>query len=68
MKILVDIKDSKADFLLELLGNLSFVKAKSITPEKAELLEELSSAVKNMNLVKRGKLKAKPLKDLLDEL
>ena len=26
MKILVDVKDSKADFLIELLNHLSFVK------------------------------------------
>ncbi len=28
MKILLDIKDNKADFVMKLLHNLSFVKAK----------------------------------------
>ena len=68
MKLLVDIKDSKADFILELLNSFSYVKTKSLTPYKAEVLEELKEAVDNMNLVKEGKLKARPAKDLLNEL
>jgi hypothetical protein len=46
MKILVDIKDSKADFLQELLHNLSFVKTKRLTPEKAQLPEDIGEAIK----------------------
>jgi hypothetical protein len=48
MKLLLDIKDNKTEFVLELLKNLPFVKAKSITPQKAKVLEELSEAVQNM--------------------
>jgi polyhydroxyalkanoate synthesis regulator phasin len=68
MKVLVDVNDNKSDFILELLNNFSFVKAKPITPAKAQLLEEIKEAVENLHLVKQGKLKAKPAKDLLDEL
>ncbi len=68
MKLLLDIKDSKADFILELLNSFSYVKTKSLTPYKAEVLEELKEAVDNINLVKEGKLKARPAKDLLNEL
>ena len=68
MKILLDVKDNKADFLMELLGNLPFVKTKTLTSSKAQLLEELKEAVENMTLVKQGKLKARPAKELLDEL
>jgi hypothetical protein len=68
MKVLVDVKDSKADFILELLNNFSFVKAKTISPEKAQLLYEIKEAVENLNLVKEGKIKARPAKDLLNEL
>jgi hypothetical protein len=68
MKVIVDVKDSKADFILELLNNFSFVKAKTISPEKAELLYDIKEAVENLNLVKEGKIKAHPAKDLLDEL
>lgn len=35
---------------------------------KSGLLGEIREAVTNLNLVKKGKLKAKPLKELLDEL
>jgi hypothetical protein len=68
MKVLLDIKDNKADFIMELLNNFSFVKAKTISPAKAQLVEEIKEAVENLNLVKQGKLKARPAKDLLNEL
>lgn len=68
MKVLLDIKDSKAGFVMELLKNLPFVKAKPLTPSRAQLLEEVREAVENMTLVKQGKLKARPAKALLDEL
>jgi hypothetical protein len=32
------------------------------------LLDEIKEAVDSMNLVKQGKLKARPIQDLLDEL
>jgi hypothetical protein len=68
MKVLLDIKDSKVEFVMELLRNLSFVKAKPLTDEKAELLEDLRNAVEEVKLVKKGKLKAKPARELLNEL
>ena len=68
MKVLLDIKDSKAGFVMELLKNLPFVKTKPLTPSKAQFLEEVKEAVDNMTLVKQGKLKARPAKELLDEL
>jgi hypothetical protein len=68
MKVLVDIKDSKAAFIIELLNNFSFVKAKPITNEKALLMEEIKEAVENVKLAKEGKLKAKSLNEVLNEL
>lgn len=68
MKILLDIPDNKADSLLEVLQSISFVKAKRISPEKAKFMGELKEAVENLNLVKRGKLKARPARELLNEL
>lgn len=68
MKVILDINDNKAAFVMELLSNLSFVKAKPITREKARLMEEVKEAVDNLNLVKKGKMKARPLNDLLNEL
>ncbi|NME69069.1 hypothetical protein [Flammeovirga aprica] len=68
MKVLIDIEDSKVEFVLELLNNLKFVKTEPLTPHKAEVLQSLSEAVTEMRLIKKGKLKATPAKDLLDEL
>jgi hypothetical protein len=68
MKVLVEIKDNKGEFILELLNNFSFVKAKAISPAKAKLIEEIKEAVENLNLISEGKLKARPAKDLLHEI
>jgi hypothetical protein len=68
MKVLVDIRDNKAAFIMELLNNFSFVKVKPISNEKALLIEDIKEAVENVKLAKQGKLKAKPLNQLLNEL
>ena len=36
MKVVLDIKDSKAHFVMELLNSLSFVKTQPLTSEKAQ--------------------------------
>jgi hypothetical protein len=68
MKVLLDIKDSKAQFVMELLKSFSFVKAKPLTPYKAAILEGLKEAVEEMKLIKSGKLKARNAEDLFNEL
>lgn len=37
-------------------------------PSKQQILRELEEAVKNLKLVRKGKLKARPAKELLNEL
>ena len=68
MKLLLEIKDDRAAFIMELLSNFSFVKAKPLTPYKAEVLENVKQAVEEMKLINKGKLKGTPAKELLDEL
>lgn len=68
MKLLVEVKDNKVDFILELLNSFSFAKAKSISPAKAQLLEDIKESVEYINQIKQGKLKAGLAKDLLNEL
>ena len=68
MKVLLDIKDTKARFVMELLESLSFVKAKELTPYKAEVLEGIKEAVEEMKLIKAGKLKGRPAEALFNEL
>ena len=68
MKILLDIKDHKVDFVLELLRDFTFVKATPLQNTNSELTNEISMLVKEMNLVLSGKSKARPIQELLDEL
>ncbi len=68
MKVILEIQDSKAFHLLEVLKGLPYVKTKMISDEKALLMQEIKEAVDTLNLVKKGKLKARPAKYLLDEL
>lgn len=68
MKLIIEVKDSKAAFLLELLRSFSFVKAEPIPDEKEETLESVRTAVKQMKQVKAGKLKGRPVQALLNEL
>jgi len=68
MKAVLDIKDSKASFVMELLNSFSFVKVRPITNEKALLLSEIREAVDTVNLIKKGKVQARPAKELLNEI
>jgi hypothetical protein len=68
MKVLLDIKDNKADFVMELLKNLSFVKTSKLTDEKAQLIGEIKEAVEEMKLIRAGKKKARNAEDFINEL
>ena len=68
MKVILDIKDTKADFVMELLGSLSYVKTKPLTPYKAKVLQDVAEAVDEMRKIKSGKLKARNVEALINEL
>ena len=68
MKVVLDIKDSKAESLMDLLSNLSYVKIDTISDSKAEIIESIKRSVTEMNLVKKGKLKANNAEDFLNGL
>ncbi|MBI2269672.1 MAG: hypothetical protein HYU69_04855 [Bacteroidetes bacterium] len=68
MKVLLDIKDSKAAFVMELLRNFSFVKAEPLTSGKSEILKGIKEAVEEVKLHKQGKIKLRSAKDLINEL
>ena len=68
MKLILEVKDSKAEFVMELLNSLSFVKTKPVSETRKQILDDLREAVQNVNLAKQGKLKGKTLKELLNEL
>ncbi|MCX6273424.1 MAG: hypothetical protein NTU44_19825 [Bacteroidetes bacterium] len=68
MKVLLEIPDNKAASLMELLGSISYIKAKPLTEAKALLLEELKEAVDEMKLIRTGKKKARDAEEFLNEL
>ena len=68
MKAVLDVKDSKAPFVMELLNNFRFVKVQPITGEKALLLSEIKESVDIVNQVKKGEMCARPAKELLNEI
>jgi len=68
MKILLDVPDSKAHSLMDVLCSIPYVKAKPITDSKAELMEEIKEAVEEMKLIRTGKKQARNAEDFLNEL
>ena len=68
MKLELEISETKLDFILNLLKKYSFVKVKAIKKPKEELVRDIQTAVEEMKLIKEGKLKARPVSELLDEL
>ena len=68
MKVLLDIQDSKAQPLLEVLSGLSYVKAKPLTDAKAQLMGEIREAVEEMKLIRTGKKQARDAEEFLNEL
>jgi len=73
MQVILDIKGKKGLHLLDVIKDLPYVKitpftGEKISNEKALLIKEIKEAVEELNLIKKGKLKGTPAKQLLDEL
>lgn len=68
MKLILEIKDNKAPFVMELLQIFAFIKATPISSYKSEVLKDLKESVDNLNLVKKGKIKSISARDLYNEL
>ncbi|MBN2486946.1 MAG: hypothetical protein JXB34_13300 [Bacteroidales bacterium] len=70
-QIVLNIKDSKVGFFLELVRNFDFVKVEKegySEPTKDEIKESITQGLKEVQLIEQGKMKATPLKDFLNEL
>ncbi len=68
MKVLLDIKDSRAIHLLAILERLPYVKALQLTDAKAELMWDIRKAVEEMKLIRAGKKDAQNAEDFLNAL
>ncbi|QJD77856.1 hypothetical protein [Spirosoma rhododendri] len=74
MQCTLQISDTKAAFFMELIESLDFVQViaddstAECEPSKEQLKAEIRQAVNEMNLVRKGKMKSRPVENLLDEL
>ncbi len=68
MRVLLDIPDNKATSLMEVLKSISYLKTTIISEEKAHLIDEIKQSIEEIKLVRAGKLKARPIEELLNEL
>jgi len=71
MKIVLDIKDNKVEYILQILKQYTFVKVKPVADKKAakaKFLKDLEDSVKEVNLHREGKIQLKSAKEFLDEL
>lgn len=68
-KITLNIPDKRFHFFMELIKNLGFVQVdKSDGDSKEQIIENLKQGIKEVKLIREGKLKGRPAKELLDEL
>ena len=70
-QVTLHIPDKKYPLFIELAKSLDFVKKieeEDIVLPKEQILKNLKLAVKEINLVKAGKLKARDARDLINEL
>lgn len=74
MQLTIQLPDTKAAFFMELIESLDFVKViadgntTESDPSREEIKAEIRQAVIEMNLVRQGKMKSRPVEDLLNEL
>lgn len=68
MKVLVDIKDDKAAFFMEIIKNFKFVRAEPLTEADSKFYDGLKEAVKEVQQVKKGAASARSAEDFLNEL
>ena len=69
-QITLHIPDKKYALFIELVKSIDFIKKieEDKEPTKEQILVGIKQAVKEMNLVKDGKLKARDARDLINEL
>lgn len=67
MKVLLDIQDSKASSLMDVLNSLPYVKTQKLTSKKL-LVEEIKESVNELKLIRSGKKKARNAEAFLNEL
>jgi hypothetical protein len=70
-QVTLHIPDKKYPLFIELAKSLDFIKKieeKESVNSKKQILQGIKQAVKEINLIKEGKLKARNARDLINEL
>jgi hypothetical protein len=70
-QVTLHITDKKYPLFMELAKSIDFIKkidVEDVAPTKEQILQGVKQAVKEINLVKAGKLKAKDARQLVHEL
>ena len=68
-QVILNIKDSKYRFFMELVKSLDFVQVEEDPGDsKEEIVTNLTQAFKDLKKYKQGTLKTTPAKDFLNEL
>jgi hypothetical protein len=69
MKVIIDIADKDATFVLKVLNSLTFVKnANKLSPSNAKLYNDFLEASDQVRKHKQGKIKLKTAQELINEL
>lgn len=70
MKVILDIKDNRIPFFMELVKSLDYIRViKEVKNEdKSQLVSDLAEAFNDVKLYEQGKKKLKSAKDVLNEL
>lgn len=70
MKVILDIKDNRVPFFMELLRSLDYISVlKEVkSEEKSEAIQNLADAFNDVKLYEEGKKPLKSAQDLLNEL
>jgi hypothetical protein len=70
MKVILDIKDNRVPFFMELVKSLDFVQVvKEVKDDKkSKIVEDLMEAFQDIKLHEQGDKKLKSAQDLLNEL
>lgn len=67
-QVTLHITDKKFPVFMELAKSLDFVKKIEEEGPKEQILQGIKQAVKEMNLIKKGKLKARDAREVIKEL
>lgn len=70
MKVILDIRDNRISFFMELVKSLDYISIiKEVKDEKkSQFVADLAEAFDDVKLFEQGNKKLKSAKDLLDEL